>query len=129
MDIRQDRLYTKEHEWVRQEDGRLYVGVSDHAQEAMGAVVFVELPAIGKVLGAGDVCTVVESVKAASSVYTPVAGTVVEVNSQLEDQPERINEAPYDAWIVCLEISDGLPESLMDGAAYQIWLAEGKESS
>lgn len=129
MEIRQDRLYTKEHEWVRQEGNRLYVGISDHAQEAMGAVVFVELPAIGKVLGAGDACTVVESVKAASSVYMPVAGTVAEVNTALEDQPELLNEAPYESWIVCLACSGDLPDSLMDGAAYEAWLAEGKEST
>ena len=103
MEIKQDRLYTQEHEWLRQEGNRLYVGISDHAQEALGAIVFVELPAVGKVLPAGAAVAVVESVKAASSVYTPVGGTVLEVNAQLEEQPEMLNEAPYDAWIACLE--------------------------
>lgn len=124
MEIKQDRLYTQEHEWLRQEGNRLFVGISDHAQEALGAIVFVELPAVGKVLPAGAAIAVVESVKAASSVYTPVSGTVVEVNSQLEDKPELLNEAPYDAWIACLEGTSAFPEGLMDASAYADFLAE-----
>ena len=124
MEIKQDRLYTQEHEWLRQEGNRLYVGISDHAQEALGAIVFVELPAVGKVIPAGAAVAVVESVKAASSVYTPVGGTVLEVNTQLEEQPEQLNEAPYDAWIVCLEAPSVFPEGLMDASAYAEFLAE-----
>ena len=124
MEIKQDRLYTQEHEWIRQEGNRVFIGISGHAQEALGAIVFVELPAVGKVLSAGEAIAVVESVKAASSVYTPVAGTVLEVNRQLEENPELLNEAPDDAWIACLEGAPVLPEGLMDAAAYADYLEE-----
>ena len=124
MEQKNNRLYTKEHEWVRQEENRLYIGISDHAQEALGAIVFVELPIVGKQLAAGEACAVVESVKAASSVYTPVAGTVTEVNKTLEETPEQMNESPYDAWLVCLEPATALPGDLMDEAAYGAFLAE-----
>jgi glycine cleavage system H protein len=124
MAIMKDRLYTREHEWVRREGGRAYVGISDHAQEAMGAIVFVELPAVGKALAAGEACAVVESVKAASNVYTPVAGTVAEVNAALDAQPELLNESPYEAWMVCLDGVDAMPEGLMDADAYEAFLAQ-----
>lgn len=124
MAIMKDRLYTREHEWVRREGDRAYVGISDHAQEAMGAIVFVELPAVGKALAAGEACAVVESVKAASNVYTPVAGTVAEVNAALDAQPELLNESPYEAWMVCLDGVDAMPEGLMDADAYEAFLAQ-----
>ena len=100
--------YAKSHEWVREEgDGSVTVGISEHAQDALGDVVFVELPEVGAHLGAGDTFGVVESVKAASDLYAPVSGTVSEVNERLLDTPELINESPYEAgWLIRLELED-----------------------
>jgi glycine cleavage system H protein len=97
-----DRLYARTHEWVREvNDGLVELGISDHAQAALGDLVFVELPELGRVLAAGDACAVVESVKAASDVYSPIAGTVVAANNQLTASPEAVNQDPYGAgWIV-----------------------------
>lgn len=91
--------FAESHEWAKQEGDLIVVGISDHAQEALGDVVFVELPEIGKVFAAGDAAGVVESVKAASDIYSPVAGEVVEVNEALADAPEELNNAPYASWI------------------------------
>ncbi|WP_057456624.1 glycine cleavage system protein GcvH, partial [Pseudomonas syringae] len=99
--------FAESHEWARLEsDGTVTVGISDHAQEALGDVVFVELPEIGKVFAAADTAGVVESVKAASDIYSPVAGEVIEVNAALGDSPESLNSDPYDAWIFKLKPSD-----------------------
>ncbi|WP_457668465.1 glycine cleavage system protein GcvH [Thiolapillus sp.] len=112
--------YTKTHEWVRDEgDGTVSIGITDHAQELLGDLVFVELPEVGTELAAGDECAVVESVKAASDVYSPLDGEVIEVNEALADSPEAINEAPYDNWIFRLRLSN--PEQmdeLLDAEAY-----------
>jgi glycine cleavage system H protein len=114
--------YTESHEWVRkEEDGSVTVGISDHAQDALGDVVFVELPDIDADLAARDDAAVVESVKAASDIYAPISGTVVAVNEQLEDSPETINEDPYnDGWIFKLQ-PDDLDElsGLMSAAEYR----------
>ena len=107
MSIPDDLQYTKSHEWVRAEDGTVTIGITDHAQEELGDVVFVELPEVGDTIGAGDSFGTVESVKAVSDLYTPVGGEVVEVNSSLEDAPEKINDDPYgDGWIVKLRTSE-----------------------
>jgi glycine cleavage system H protein len=107
LSIPDDLQYTKSHEWVRAEDGTVTIGITDHAQEELGDVVFVELPDVGDTIGAGDSFGTVESVKAVSDLYTPVGGEVVEVNSSLEDAPEKINEDPYgEGWIVKLSTSE-----------------------
>ena len=100
-----DLLYTKEHEWLRQEeDGSVTIGITDHAQSALGDLVYVELPEVGQEVDEGGEMAVVESVKAASDVYAPVAGSVVAVNEILADDPERINSDPYgDGWIVRMQ--------------------------
>lgn len=100
--------YASSHEWARlEEDGSVTVGISDHAQEALGDVVFVELPEVGSTLAAGDEAGVVESVKAASDIYAPVGGEVIAVNEQLEDEPEIVNADPYnDGWFFRLQPSD-----------------------
>ena len=103
-----DLKFLKSHEWVRVEgDGKATVGISDHAQGLLGDLVYVELPNVGDTVEAGNACAVVESVKAASDVYAPVSGKVVEVNSALADKPETINEDAYgDGWLFVLEMSD-----------------------
>ena len=119
--------YTKSHEWVRDEgDGTVTVGITDHAQEALGDLVFVELPEVGASLDAGSDCAVVESVKAASDVYSPVSGEVTEVNEALADAPETINgDAFGDGWMFKLRLSD--PDQLgelLDADAYAAVMAE-----
>lgn len=106
--------YASSHEWVREEsDGTLTIGITDHAQDLLGDVVFVELPEVGRVVSAGEECAVVESVKAASDVYSPIAGTIVEVNSSLSDKPETINEDAFgEGWIFVVEPSE--PEQLKE---------------
>jgi glycine cleavage system H protein len=107
LSIPDDLQYTKSHEWVRIEDGTATIGITDHAQEELGDVVFVELPEQGATIEAGDPFGTVESVKAVSDLYTPVGGEVVEVNSSLEDAPEKINDDPYgEGWIVKLRTSE-----------------------
>ncbi|WP_210398288.1 glycine cleavage system protein GcvH [Motiliproteus sediminis] len=119
--------FAKSHEWVLDNgDGTVTVGISDHAQELLGDVVFVELPELGREVNAGDDFSLVESVKAASDVYSPVSGEVIAVNDALEDAPELLNESPYgDAWIAKLRVSDGAEiSSLLDAEAYQAVIAE-----
>ena len=113
-EIPADLKYTDSHEWVRLEsDGLVTVGVTDHAQHALGDLVFVELPEVGNTADAGDAVAVVESVKAASDIYAPVSGEIVEANDLLVDAPEKINEDPYgDGWIFRMKIED---ESALDG--------------
>ena len=117
-----DLLYTSEHEWLRrEEDGTVSIGVTDHAQAALGDLVYVELPEIGQDVESGGDMAVVESVKAASDVYAPIDGTVVEVNDALSDDPETINSDPYgNGWIVKLEPAGDIDEaSLLTPDAYQ----------
>jgi len=124
MTIPADLKYTKEHEWVRIEGDIATFGISDHAQEALGDIVFVELPEIGRELTPGDAFAVVESVKAVSDVYAPLAGEVIAVNEMLEEAPEKINTDPYGAgWIVRVKISGDTAE-LLDEAAYTTFLEE-----
>ncbi|MBA1201554.1 glycine cleavage system protein GcvH [Pseudomonas capeferrum] len=118
--------YAESHEWARLEaDGSVTVGISDHAQEALGDVVFVELAEVGKVFAAGDAAGVVESVKAASDIYAPVSGEVIAVNEALGDAPEQLNEQPYDAWIFKLKPSNPAElEALKDAAGYKAAIGE-----
>jgi len=121
-----DLQYTKSHEWVRTlPNGVVEVGITDHAQEALGDLVFVELPEVGRKLSVGEAYAVVESVKAASDVYAPVAGEVTEVNSALAATPERINADPYgEGWIARLRLTDGgATAELIGAAAYAQQLA------
>lgn len=114
--------YAASHEWARDEgDGTVTVGVSDHAQDSLGDVVYVELPEVGTTLSAGDEAGVVESVKAASDIYTPISGEIIAINPELEDAPETINESPYDAgWFFKIKMSDPSElENLLDAAAYE----------
>ena len=115
-----DLRYAESHEWARLEaDGTVTVGISDHAQEALGDVVFVELPAVGRVFAQGDASGVVESVKAASDIYSPVGGEVVAVNEELADSPELVNEEVYESWFFKLKPSDKSElAKLMSAAEY-----------
>ena len=125
-----DLRYTSDHEWLRQEeDGSVTVGITDHAQSALGDLVYVELPEAGQELEAGGEMAVVESVKAASDVYAPVAGSVLDVNADLADDPEKINADPYgDGWIVRLQPSGSIDSTdTMDPHAYQA-LLDGLEA-
>ena len=122
-EVPEDRKYTESHEWVAlQDDGTLLVGITDHAQDAMGDLVYVELPEVNQEVEAGGDMAVVESVKAASDVYAPIGGTVVAVNEALTDDPEVINNDPYgDGWIVRLE-PGGDEGELLSPDAYQALL-------
>jgi glycine cleavage system H protein len=121
MNIPNDLRYDKSHEWVRLEGDIATIGITDHAQEELTDVVFVELPALGREVDAGDPTAVVESVKAASDIYSPVSGEVVEVNEAVEADPSLVNTDPYGAgWIYKLKVRDvAQVEGLLDAAAYQ----------
>lgn len=113
--------YAKTHEWSKLEDEQVIrIGITDFAQEELGDLVFIEFPEIGKQLKAGEQCAVVESVKTASDLFSPVTGTVVTVNEALSDAPEKVNDGAYDAWLFCIK-ADDLSELdvLMDATAYQ----------
>ncbi len=125
--IPENLRYSENHEWVREEDdGTVVIGVTDHAQQALGELVFVELPESGQDIPEGDAFAVVESVKAASDVYAPLGGKVLAVNEALADAPELINSSPYeDGWLVRLQpAAPTQAEQLMDSGAYQQMLAE-----
>jgi glycine cleavage system H protein len=113
--------YTASHEWVKTEaDGTVSVGITHHAQELLGDMVFVENPAAGRKLKSGEECAVVESVKAAADVYAPIAGTVTEINGDLDSAPEKINDDPYAAWLFKLKPDNAADvNGLMDATAYQ----------
>ena len=121
-----DLKFLDSHEWIKEEDNAVIVGISDHAQNELGEVVFVELPAIGDEFVAGDEAAVVESVKAASEVYTPISGEVIEVNDALEENPELVNTSPYEeGWFFKLKVSDenlGSIDSLMTAEEYSSML-------
>jgi glycine cleavage system H protein len=125
MDVRKGLYYTEEHEWVRVDGNTAYIGITDYAQDALGDIVYVEMPEVGDTLKEGDVFSVVESVKAASDVYLPLSGTVLKVNTELEDSPELINEDPYGSWIVAIDMLDDTElDQLMDADAYEGFLSE-----
>lgn len=117
--------YSKEHEWLRKEaDGSWTVGITEHAQELLGDMVFVDLPEVGATVSAGDDCAVAESVKAASDIYAPVSGEIIAVNSELEGTPELVNSEPYiGGWIFKIKASDESElDGLLDAAAYEALL-------
>lgn len=120
-EVRNELKYLDSHEWARRdEDGSIVVGISDHAQDALGDVVFVELPEVGQTISAREEVAVVESVKAASDIYAPVSGTIRAVNERLVDEPELVNESPYDdAWFFVIEPADIAElDSLLNADAY-----------
>jgi glycine cleavage system H protein len=121
MDVPEDLRYSTDHEWARKEDGRLRVGITDYARDALGDIVFVSLPEVGATLDAGATAGEVESTKAVSEIYTPVAGTVTEVNSALGDDPEVLNDSPDgDGWLFVVEPTDASAyDQLLDAAAYR----------
>jgi len=126
MNVPAHLKYTASHEWLRAEaDGSVTIGITDFAQEALGDLVFVELPEVGRRLKAGEACAVVESVKAASDVYAPVAGEVLAVNDALKDAPEQVNADAFAAWLWKMK-PDGEAKALMSADAYQRSLAAQK---
>ena len=129
-DLPGDLLYTEEHEWLRrEEDGSVTIGITDHAQSALGDLVYVELPEVGQDVDEAGEMAVVESVKAASDVYAPISGNIVAVNEALADDPEKINSEPYeDGWIVRLQPAVSIDEStLMSPDAYQQFIDEQED--
>lgn len=128
MQFPDDLLYTASHEWVRREaDGTVTVGISDLAQDALGELVYAELPAVGRTLAAAESCAVVESTKAASDVYAPIAGEVIEVNAALADAPQSVNTSPYgEGWLFRMRpASSDMPASLLSSANYQAQHSKG----
>lgn len=124
MEIRNDRLYTESHEWVKLgDDQTATIGLSDYAQQELGDLVFVNLPQEGDTFAAGDMMADVESVKAVSDVYCPVGGEVAAINEGLLDNPAMINQIPYDAWLVRISQAE-VPDGLMDADAYRAFLAQ-----
>ena len=121
MKIPKELRYTESHEWIRREsDGTLAIGITDHAQEQLGDIVFVEAPQQGRRVAKGESVGVVESVKAASDIYAPVAGEVVAVNAELSSSPEKVNEDAYAAWMYRIKPSNAADlDQLLDAAAYQ----------
>jgi glycine cleavage system H protein len=126
MNVPTNLRYTSEHEWVKTDsDGNVAVGITDHAQAALGDLVYLELPEVGRKLAAGDACAVVESVKAASDVYAPIGGEVVAVNSELTDAPERVNDDAYAAWFFKVKPADAAEiAKLLDAKAYEALIGE-----
>ncbi|MGK2907331.1 MAG: glycine cleavage system protein GcvH [Desulfuromonadales bacterium] len=126
MEFPEELKYTEEHEWVMVEEELAVIGITDFAQDALGDVVFVELPEVGTVLEAGKAFGVVESVKAVSDIYAPVSGVVEEINDDLVDAPEIINTSPYeDGWMIKIRMTDVADaDALMDAEAYQALIAE-----
>lgn len=120
MDIPDDLLYSKDHEWVRVQGDAARVGITDYAQDALGDVVYVDLPRVGDRVEAGSSFSEVESTKSVSELYAPASGTITEVNDELADTPERVNEDPYgEGWIIVIEMSSPVElDALLDGAAY-----------
>jgi glycine cleavage system H protein len=126
MDIPPDLRYSPDHEWVRFEGGRAHTGITDYAQDALGDVVFVDLPEVGAKVEKGATCSEVESTKSVSEIYAPISGTIVEVNSELTDNPEKVNDDPYgDGWMFVIEPTDEAQlGELLDAEGYRA-LIEG----
>lgn len=121
MEFPEDLLYSSDHEWVRREDAGLRIGITDYAQDALGDVVFVDLPEVGRVVATGESVSEVESTKSVSDIYAPIPGTIVEVNESLNDGPELLNSDPYgNGWIFRIDTDDNVDGAgLMDAAAYR----------
>lgn len=130
MNIPDDLRYTKEHEWIRVKGDTAVIGVTDHAQQMLGDVVFVELPEVGTELARGDSFSVVESVKAASDIYAPVSGSVSSINQELEDHPENVNQSPYEkGWILEMKMNDSAElEELLDPDGYRKFVLSEQEN-
>ncbi|MGH9185683.1 MAG: glycine cleavage system protein GcvH [Acidimicrobiales bacterium] len=126
MNVPEDLRYSEDHEWAKLEDGRVRVGITDYAQDALGDVVFVQLPATNIAVAKGDSFSEVESTKSVSEIYAPIAGTIVEVNADLTDAPERLNEDPYgDGWICVIEPDDvAALDELLDADGYRALVEE-----
>jgi glycine cleavage system H protein len=126
MNVPEDLRYSSDHEWVRAEGSRLRLGITDYAQDSLGDVVFVDVPEVGRSVVEGESFSEVESTKSVSDIYAPVSGTVVEVNTELSDAPERLNEDPYgEGWICVIEPTDAsASDALLDAEAYRA-LVEG----
>jgi glycine cleavage system H protein len=126
MNIPADRRYTSSHEWLKREsDGTISVGITDHAQGQLGDLVFVELPAVGRAVSAGEACAVVESVKAASDVYAPIAGTIAAVNDAVPAAPEKVNEDAFAAWLFRIRPADAAAmDALLDARGYLAVIGE-----
>ena len=129
MSCPDDLLYTKQHEWIRIEESTGRMGISDHAQEQLGDVTFIELPDVGKEVKQFDPLCTIESVKAVSDIYAPMSGRISQVNKELDENPQYVNESPYErGWIVELELTDtSEKDELMDAAAYQAYVEESAE--
>ena len=110
MSIPSDLRYSRDHEWVRIDGNRAFIGVTDFAQHQLGDIVFVELPVVGQEVALGDSFAVIESVKAAADIYAPLSGTIVDINGTLEESPESVNKDPYGSWVIVLELS--VPEQI-----------------
>jgi glycine cleavage system H protein len=126
MNVPDDLRYTSDHEWARREGDRVRIGITDYAQDALGDVVFVQLPEPGTTVTAGQSFSEVESTKSVSDIYAPVAGTVMEINSELTDSPQRLNEDPYgEGWICGIELADPAEfDALLDAEAYRKLIEE-----
>lgn len=125
MKVLENLLYTEEHEWLRVEGNTAYFGITDYAQNMLGGIVYVELPDEEDELEKGENFAVIESVKAATDIIAPLDGTVLEANESLDDSPELMNESPYDAWIIKIELSDlSQLEGLMNAKAYEAFCAK-----
>ena len=126
MEFPDDLRYTKEHEWARLEGGRVRVGITDFAQDALGDVVYVDLPEVGAAVEAATPFGEVESTKSVSDVYSPVTGTIAERNPLIEDRPELVNEQPYgDGWLIVITLADGASlDGLMDAATYRSFVEQ-----
>jgi glycine cleavage system H protein len=127
VEFPEDLRYTKEHEWARADGARIRVGITDFAQDALGDVVYVDLPEVGAEVTASQAFGEVESTKSVSDVFSPLSGTIVERNPLLDERPELVNEQPYgDGWLIVIEVADpALVEQLLDAAAYQAFIHEG----
>ena len=121
MNVPDDLKYSSDHEWIRADGNRIHVGITDYAQDALGDIVFVQVPEQGAVVAAGGGISEVESTKSVSDIYAPVAGTIVEVNASLDDAPEQLNADPYgDGWICVIEVADASAlDGLLDADAYR----------
>jgi glycine cleavage system H protein len=126
MNIPKDLRYTESHEWVRREaDGSVSIGITEHAQEQLGDIVFVDMPKAGRKVAAGEAIGVVESVKAASDIYAPIAGEILAANAELADAPEKVNQDAYGAWMFRMKPADlSAIDKLLDAAAYEKVAAE-----
>lgn len=124
MQVPEDRLYSKEHEWMFRQTGKATVGITEHAQDQLGDIIFVELPSVGSQVTAGEPMGEAESTKTVSEIYSPVSGTVVETNAELADNPELLNEDPYGrGWLVMVDVSEEQKE-LLTAAEYLAFIEE-----